>query len=205
MNVHVYLLGIAVIVRRGMPFGRLSPVASRLFTSLDVSSVMLARTHMHDNAAIYETKPSRAPAAFSAVLQGNVNRPVSRSVLQSFRLEPLLKHTMAINHAVGVVLAFLLALVLFKYSPGRKLKSLPLPPGPKGLPFVGNISDLPPPGVPEFQHWLQHKENYGLLSSITVLGQTMIIIHDKEAAFELMEKRAHKHSGRPSMKFGMEM
>lgn len=112
---------------------------------------------------------------------------------------------MAINHAVGVVLASLLALLLLKYLRVRKPKSLPLPPGPKGLPFVGNISDLPPPEVPEFQHWLQHKEKYGLLSSITVLGQTMIIIHDKEAAFELMEKRAHKHSGRPSMKFGMEM
>lgn len=112
---------------------------------------------------------------------------------------------MAFNHTIVVVLASLLALLLFKYSPGRKPKSPPLPPGPKGLPFVGNVSDLPPPGVPEYQHWLQHKERYGLLSSITVLGQTMIIIHDKEAAFELMEKRAQKHSGRPSMKFGMEM
>jgi hypothetical protein len=37
------------------------------------------------------------------------------------------------------------------------------------------------------------------------MGQTIIIIHHKNAAFELMEKRASRHSGRPSMKFAMEL
>lgn len=37
----------------------------------------------------------------------------------------------------------------------------PLPPGPKGLPLVGNLNDLPAPGVFEAKHWLQHKELYG--------------------------------------------
>jgi hypothetical protein len=87
----------------------------------------------------------------------------------------------------------------------RRKRSIPLPPGPKGLPFVGNITDLPPPGMPEYQHWLEHKERYGPLSSVTVLGQTIVIIHDKRVAFELMEKRASKYSGRPNMKFGIDM
>ena len=38
---------------------------------------------------------------------------------------------------------------------------LPLPPGPKGVPFLGNINDMPKPGVLECHHWLQHKELYG--------------------------------------------
>ena len=82
---------------------------------------------------------------------------------------------------------------------------LPLPPSPKGLPLVGNVNDLPQPGSLEYKHWLQHKEQFGLLSSVTVMGQTIIIIHDRNVAFELMEKRASKHSGRPSMKFAMEL
>ncbi|KAK3617836.1 hypothetical protein LTR56_015645 [Elasticomyces elasticus] len=81
----------------------------------------------------------------------------------------------------------------------------PLPPGPKGLPLVGNVNDLPPPGVPEYQHWLKLKDAYGPLSSVTVMGQTMVIIHDKKIAFELLEKRANIHSGRPKMKFGFDM
>lgn len=31
-------------------------------------------------------------------------------------------------------------------------KKLPLPSGPKGLPLVGNIADLPPKGCLEWQH-----------------------------------------------------
>jgi hypothetical protein len=102
----------------------------------------------------------------------------------------------------AVSLVFLLARSKLR---GNANHTLPLPPGPNGLPLVGNINDLPPQGSQEYLHWLRFKERYGPLSSITILGQTMIIIHDREIALELMEKRASKHSGRPNMKFAMEM
>jgi hypothetical protein len=38
----------------------------------------------------------------------------------------------------------------------------PLPPGPRRLPLVGNIADLPPSGTPEYLHWLKHKDLYGI-------------------------------------------
>lgn len=44
----------------------------------------------------------------------------------------------------------------------RKKTPGPLPPGPVGKPIVGNISDLPPPGVQDWAHWLKHKELYGM-------------------------------------------
>lgn len=37
----------------------------------------------------------------------------------------------------------------------------PLPPGPKGIPFVGNVNDMPKPGILECHHWLKHKDLYG--------------------------------------------
>ncbi|KAE8384514.1 hypothetical protein BDV23DRAFT_189139 [Aspergillus alliaceus] len=37
-----------------------------------------------------------------------------------------------------------------------------LPPGPTPKPIIGsNLLDLPPPGAPEWLHWLKHKELYG--------------------------------------------
>jgi len=76
---------------------------------------------------------------------------------------------------------------------GRRL------PGPKPLSLLGNIRDLPPGGTPEYLHWLQHKDLYGGISSVTVMGMTLVIIHDATAAHELLEQRAGKTSGRPDM------
>ena len=84
-------------------------------------------------------------------------------------------------------------------------KKLPLPPGPKGLPIIGNVGDLPPKGGLEWQHWLKHKDLYGPLSSVTVFGQTIILIHDLETALELLDKRGAKYSSRPRMVFAGEM
>ena len=40
---------------------------------------------------------------------------------------------------------------------------LPLPPGPKPLPLIGNMLDMPK--GPEGPFWAKHKELYGLLHS----------------------------------------
>ncbi|KAL1952731.1 hypothetical protein VTO42DRAFT_4409 [Malbranchea cinnamomea] len=81
----------------------------------------------------------------------------------------------------------------------QKRRRKRLPPGPKPLPILGNMRDLPPnDGTPEYQHWLQHKDQYGGISSVTVLGMTLVIIHDKKAAHELLETMSSKTSGRPT-------
>ncbi|KAF3916720.1 hypothetical protein ABW20_dc0106636 [Dactylellina cionopaga] len=84
-------------------------------------------------------------------------------------------------------------------------RKLPLPPGPKGAPILGNVADLPPPGPPEWEHWLKHKDLYGPISSITVLGQTIILVHDLDIAEELLGKKANNYSSRPHMFFAAEM
>ena len=104
-----------------------------------------------------------------------------------------------------VLVLFLLYFLINVFFARKKINALPpLPPGPKGLPFIGNVNDLPPPGQ-DYQHWLKHKDRYGPLSSVTVLGQTIVIIHDKDTAYELMEKRGNIFSGRPTAKFACEM
>ena len=64
--------------------------------------------------------------------------------------------------SVLVKLAIAIALFyVFKLLFTSKKPSTPLPPGPKPLPILGNIADLPPAGVREWEHWLKHKDLYG--------------------------------------------
>ncbi|KAI3549231.1 O-methylsterigmatocystin oxidoreductase [Colletotrichum abscissum] len=94
----------------------------------------------------------------------------------------------------------ILALASFViYSRRRTPNQRKLPPGPKPLPLLGNIRDFPPEGTPEHLHWLKHKDLYGPISSVTVMGMTLIIVHDKNMAHELLDQNASKTSGRPSM------
>ncbi|RAH58420.1 cytochrome P450 [Aspergillus piperis CBS 112811] len=104
--------------------------------------------------------------------------------------------------AVAFACLILLFIYLFIY---QQSPSLPLPPGPKGKPIFGNLSDLPPPDTPEWQHWMKHKERYGPITSVTILGQPIIILHDAHIATELLEKRSLKYSSRPRSVFLGEM
>lgn len=87
------------------------------------------------------------------------------------------------------------------YHLSREQDGAQLPPGPARWPIIGNISDMPSATVPAYRHWLQHKEKYGTLSSIQIMGQAMVILHDWEAIKELLEKRSKVTSGRPHMEF----
>lgn len=93
----------------------------------------------------------------------------------------------------------LLGYVVFKRI--HQYRKGPLPPGPIGLPLIGNIFDLPPPGTLEWTHWLKHGENYGPISSVRVLGQLIVILHDKQTIFDILETRALKSASRPALTF----
>lgn len=87
----------------------------------------------------------------------------------------------------------------------KRLSQAPLPPGPAGIPLLGNVNDLPKPGELEYMHWLKHKDLYGPISSITVLGQTFVFINDAQIALELLTNRSGLHSARPHFHFASSM
>ncbi|KAF2787590.1 cytochrome P450 [Melanomma pulvis-pyrius CBS 109.77] len=113
---------------------------------------------------------------------------------------------MAIASSTGlVVLLGIVAAYVINRLVRSKNYDRPLPPGPKGIPILGNVNDLPKPGMLECHHWLKHKDLYGPISSVTVLGQTFVIINDAQIALELLRDRSAVHSARPYMVFSSEM
>ena len=82
--------------------------------------------------------------------------------------------TLLVSICIGLVAYIGLRLV----SNGSKRP--PLPPGPKGLPLVGNLNDLPPPGVVEAFHWLKHKDRYGaILKPKPIIGNPRLILDEQ--------------------------
>ncbi|KAI1505139.1 cytochrome P450 [Biscogniauxia marginata] len=105
------------------------------------------------------------------------------------------------------VIVALAALVLYGLKTllfaGRK--QLPLPPGPKPKPIIGNMLDMPKPGQREWPHWIKHRALYGPVSSVSALGMTFIICNEPHVAHDLLEKRSAVNSSRPHLVFGGEL
>lgn len=62
---------------------------------------------------------------------------------------------------VGAAVGSFLYVIANVFLRPSKKHALPLPPGPKPLPVLGNIRDLPGPEAKQWEHWLKHKELYG--------------------------------------------
>lgn len=105
--------------------------------------------------------------------------------------------------ASKILIQLLIALIgfIFYWQLFRKPKKN-LPPGPKGVPLIGNIFDLPSDGTPDFEHWRSITDKYGPLASITFMGRPMILIANKEDAHEILEKKCSTSSMRPNFEFG---
>lgn len=108
-----------------------------------------------------------------------------------------------------LLLSFLLLIIKLGRIESRRGS---LPPGPKGLPFIGNIHQLST--VDQHKLYAQWGAQYGkrarpwcgTISKPIIVGdviyakflrQPVIILNSAQAALDLMEKRGAKYSGRP--------
>ncbi|KAK0236123.1 cytochrome P450 [Armillaria nabsnona] len=87
----------------------------------------------------------------------------------------------------------LLLCCLFYLS--RNRRRLPLPPGPKGFPLIGNLWDVPVeyPWV-TYARWTA---TYGDVFYLDTPGNPTVVINSAQAADDLLEKRSGIYSDRP--------
>ncbi|KAF8993007.1 cytochrome P450 [Cyathus striatus] len=94
------------------------------------------------------------------------------------------------------VVCVMLGIIVYLYTSRRNGKSIPLPPGPRKLPLVGNIFD-----IPSIAPWKTYAKWSKLYKSdvlhLQAAGSSLIILNSYEAAKELLEKRSAIYSSRP--------
>lgn len=121
-------------------------------------------------------------------------------------------YSLSLADAAAVVVIVYLAKRFL--SRANTISSLPLPPGPPGLPLIGNALDIPqtePHKV--YMEWAQkygassrrysytfHSHpNQGPIMHVSVLSQPLIIVNDLVIATELLVRRATNSSERPTL------
>jgi hypothetical protein len=95
-------------------------------------------------------------------------------------------------YALGTI-AGLVALGVY-YRQSARRSSLPLPPGPKALPIVGNLFDMP-----QEKAWVTYREwndLYGDVICVDALGQKIVVLGSTTAVSDLLDKRGAKYSSR---------
>ncbi|KDR66571.1 hypothetical protein GALMADRAFT_80669 [Galerina marginata CBS 339.88] len=93
---------------------------------------------------------------------------------------------------------FIVLYFYLKLNDARSFSHLPLPPGPKGLPLIGNLRDMPA----SFEWETYHKWSRELGTDIlylNVAGTSLVVLDTSEAATDLLEKRSSLYSDRARM------
>ncbi|KAF5372138.1 hypothetical protein D9758_005075 [Tetrapyrgos nigripes] len=95
----------------------------------------------------------------------------------------------------SIISVFLCILTLYLFRTIRRNISVRYPPGPWGLPLLGNALQLPT--VKPWHTLAKWKKTYGPLVYLNMAGQPMIILNSKKTVEDLLDRRAAKYSARP--------
>ncbi|KAK0194305.1 cytochrome P450 [Armillaria mellea] len=78
-----------------------------------------------------------------------------------------------------------------------------LPPGPKELPLIGNLLDMP--AEKEWLTFAKWGERYGDIMSVAFFGQRLIVLNSEKIAVDLLDKKSSIYSDRPTIPMGGEL
>ncbi|PBK94452.1 cytochrome P450 [Armillaria gallica] len=98
---------------------------------------------------------------------------------------------------IAIILACL-AFVLHVFH--RNNRNAPFPPGPKGLPVIGNLFDMPTE-----REWLTFAKWGEKYASITILGRRMVVLNSAQMAISILDKKSSIYSDRPVVGMGGEL
>lgn len=96
-------------------------------------------------------------------------------------------------HFLDVLAAVFIAFLLTRLAKAQQ--RLPLPPGPRGFPLIGNLLQWP-----TTQPWNKYSawgRKYGPLTFIRLINRPIIVVNSVEVAFDLLEQRWQMYSDRP--------
>ncbi|KAI6017138.1 cytochrome P450 [Pisolithus marmoratus] len=94
------------------------------------------------------------------------------------------------------------AIYLIKQIVSKK-NPAPFPPGPKRLPFIGNLLDMP--SVKQWLTFSDWADKFGDMIHLEILGQHIVILNSVDAAVEMLEKKSSIYSDRPVVPMGGEL
>lgn len=98
------------------------------------------------------------------------------------------------TYLLGALSAILITRLVFSLF---KRPSLPLPPGPRPAPLIGNIHQLPKSlQWLELYHW---SKKYGPVMHLSMGGKPLIILSTHQVAHDLLNRRSSRYSDRPRM------
>ncbi|KAJ5464568.1 uncharacterized protein N7458_000254 [Penicillium daleae] len=106
-------------------------------------------------------------------------------------------------HSTTLIAIFGLLVGVYVIARRKSTSSLPLPPGPKPLPIIGNVHQAPKShGWRTYREW---SKKYGPIVHVNMLGQPVIILSTSEVAHDLLAKRGAIFSDRPRLFLATEL
>ncbi|TFK39023.1 cytochrome P450 [Crucibulum laeve] len=102
-----------------------------------------------------------------------------------------------------VISAFLATVTVTLYLRFRKSTKTSFPPGPAGLPVIGNTFQ-----IPQTEQWLTFRkwgEEFGDVVHVSAFGRSIVILNSAKAINDLLEQRGTIYADRPVLPMAGEM